>query len=352
MKHVGLCLLIFTGMLSEGRCENWRWSSRLDGSIVHDNNVLESISNPFADFTGRFLTDVTSHGRVFQSLNVFMQYRGGLETYKSYSEENRMVNDIQGNLTFPIHPEFSAGLNFQARNKLFFSAHRGYWYVQSSPFIRWKFPYNVRVSLFHVLSFLDYADGVIYDYLHQGAGVRIECAVTRSFNWNISWTFGNLRFDREAQDYEPIDLFNFQWTNLDKKQKDHHQELSTSIELYYWILLRIQYAYERNMSNSYGFTYNRPKFNILAAKNLKWGFTLRFYWNMLLKKYSDSLQPILQIRPDTENEENSFLLVDLSKDITKNMSVRFRMGWYRNESPFRDLYYEKTLISGGLSHRF
>jgi hypothetical protein len=263
-----------------------------------------------------------------------------------------MINDVKGSCEIPIQTGLSSGVTFQGRNKTFFNAEGGYSFYQASPFFRWSLPYGLRGSLFYTISFLNYSRGLNYDYRYRGGGIRLGLALWSRLTWDLRWTLGSLRYDRYAFAYEKIDPQTYQWFDLGMTQKDDLQEISTTLEIYKWALIRIEFSYLKNSSNSYGYSYTGPKINVLAAKSLPWSLTLRFYWTLLLKNYTDSLQPLLQLRPDTENEENNFTLIDISKDLKQNLSLRFRMGWYQNESPFRDLYYEKNLISLGLTQRF
>ena len=129
-------------------------------------------------------------------------------------------------------------------------------------------------------------------------------------------------------------------------------EFATGLEIYQWIFAGIQLSYQKIQSNNYGYAYTCPRLRCILAKSFKWDLTVRFYWSLYLKDYSDDLKPILQVFPDSENEENSFTVVDLSKDLRNQLSVHVRLGWYQNESPFRDLYYQKQLLSMGLTKRF
>jgi hypothetical protein len=38
--------------------------------------------------------------------------------------------------------------------------------------------------------------------------------------------------------------------------------------------------------------------------------------------------------------------------LKRQTSFRIRIGYYRNESPFRDLYYDKWSFSAGVTKRF
>lgn len=352
-RPVRIAVLVYLGFwTSQGLSQEWRWESRLDLSWVLDGNVFESVSDPQAAHSGRFFFEFSARGRPLKKLALSINYKGGLEGYRQYSVENRMVNDVTGLCEISLPKRFSAGTNFQGRNKAFFEVQRGYRFYHASPFVRWSFAYGAATTIFCAYSSLDYTGGTHYDYAYRSGGVLLEFALWPGVRWDLQASLATIQFDRSAFDFEEINRQTYEWIDMRMRQQDELAEITTSLEIVKWAFLHFRFTYQKNTSNSYGYSYSCPKISILAAKNFFWGLTLRFYWTLLMKQYTDSLQPILQLRPDTEHEENSFTLVDLSKDLNKNLSVRLRFGRYRNESPFRDLYYEKNIVSVGFTQRF
>ena len=352
-RYIGVGVLVLLGFwVEKGLGEGWEWSSRLDLSYVRDSNVFESISEPMSDHTGRFLFQLSGGGRPIKPVVLSFRYSGGLQGYGRYSMENRMVNDVKSSCEIPFWSRASLGVEFQGRDKTFFQIDRGYRFWQGSSFVRWTFPSGLRAELFYAFSLLDYVEGVNFDYDYRGGGVLLEMALMPRVTWEFQFVLGESRYERTAFGYEKTDDYTYQWIDRGRVQEDDLQEVSTTLEVYQWALVQFGYSYQWNLSNSYGYSYNQPQLNVLVAKTLPWGLAVRFYWVLQMKDYTDSLTPLLQIRPDTENEENSFTLVDLSKDLMQNLSLRFRLGWYKNESPFRDRYYKKNLISMGFTQRF
>ncbi|HEX9934019.1 MAG TPA: hypothetical protein VGB38_02380, partial [bacterium] len=168
----------------------------------------------------------------------------------------------------------------------------------------------------------------------------------------LQGVWGKVDYNRQAYGISSRSANFEQWTALGKSQKDPFGECSLQCEWTRWILLRVGLGYEVNRSNSYGYAYQRPKAHVLAVKSTASGWTFGFFWTSLVKRYSDSLRPILQIRPESENEENNVILADVAKTLDRGTSVKMQLGLYRNESPFRNLYYQKTLYSLGLTHSF
>ena len=81
-------------------------------------------------------------------------------------------------------------------------------------------------------------------------------------------------------------------------------------------------------------------------------FFVRGYMTWQKKNYRDTLLPFLPIELDTEQEENNFYVLDLSRDLWPEITAVVRWAWYKNESPWANLYYKKTLLQTFLEWRF
>jgi len=331
--------------------QSWKWQSRLDFSWVHDDNVFESLTGTNSDHSGRVLADFYGRGSLFKPVLLSLRYQCGLEGYSQYRVENRVINDGEVIFEVPIHRFFSFGTTLQGKAKTFFQTTRGYGFYQLSPFIKWISPKGLRGSLFYSYSLLDYRQGFYFDVRNQSGGFFIEYQVMPEITLDFRWTIGAFQYERHSFTYILLDT-SYQWMDLGVQQNDQYQVISTQLEIYKWALMRIGFSCRWNDSNSYGYGYACPEIRIIMAKSFPWDLTLRFYWSHRWKKYTDTLEPLLQIRPDTENEESSFTVLDISKDIMAKSSFRIRLGWYRNESPFRDRYYTKNLFSIGFTQRF
>ena len=352
IRHIRIVCLIFIAIWQgEGIGQDWRWRSRLDLAYVRDSNVFESFTEDQADDTGRLLLDVSGSGRVIHPIAVSFQYKGGIEGYRQYSDENRMIHDGKITCNAPLFRRLSAGLTVQGKTKTFFQTTRGYQISSISPVLRCSLPIGFRLSLIYSHAFLNYSQGTYFDTRYQNGGLLLEYTPFHELAVDIRWSMGTFTYDRNAFEYEFVDTA-YQWMDRGEKQKDRFQEIAVYLEIYHWGLLRVGGSYQWNHSNSYGYSYDCPELHLMFAKELPWNMMLRFYGTLRWKRYRDELLPLLQIRPDAENEESSFLVADLCRDIFKDCSLRFRFGWYRNESPFRSYYYQKNLISFGLTQRF
>jgi hypothetical protein len=199
--------------------------------------------------------------------------------------------------------------------------------------------------------YLNYRQGSFFDTDYQSAGLMLSWFPFYELSFDVKCSSGFLAYDRHAFDLVSIDT-TYQWMDTGEEQRDRFHEIALDLEIYKWGLLKLGFAYRWSRSNSYGYTYYCPDIHMRWAMGLPWEITLQVYGVLQWKRYEDALEPLLQIRPDSEYEENSFAVIDASRDIFRDCSLRFRMGWYRNESPFRSHYYQKRLVSCGATLRF
>jgi hypothetical protein len=323
-------------------------------SLVHDDNVFETMNGPSPDLTARLLFQCSwkrplgPGGKTRLALNV----QGAVEAYRRYSKENRSLTQAVLGCETPLNGSVRAGFDSDFRFKTFFEPGRGYAFFKVSPFVRCRLRQGWNGTLFFAASRLDFFGGSQYDYTARAGGAGIHWAAGSNLLVSVQCVFGEALYRRQA-----YGLFNWtknfeQWRDLGVSQRDPYTEPFLVFEWTKWLFLRCGLGYEISRSNSYGYAFNRPKANVLAVKSFDSGWTFGFCWTSQVKRYSDSLRPILQISPESENEENNCVLIDASKNVGRMVSVKFQAGWYRNESPFRDLYYVKTLYSIGMTRSF
>ncbi len=329
-----------------------RWQATVSFSGGTDNNILESISSPHSDATGRLMITLQGKSLLGPSLNTQFQYQGGLEGYAQYTKENRTIHQVSGNLNLPLENRFGFGIRFMGRLKTFFRDVRGYGISQFSPYFRIGLGQKLIASFSYDETIMNYEAGKNYDYNQSTYGINLIWFVNRRMKLNLQWTSGISTFDRNAFGYQIVSPEDSLWYNKNISQMDRIETYSIDLEMLYWALVRIGFCWEKNDSNSYGYGCTVPEIHGLIVIDLPGTFYINLLGTRQWKKYGDSLFPILQIRPDSENEENSFIATELSKDLGRKHTASIRFGWYRNESPFRNQYYEKTLISIGYAYEF
>ncbi len=347
-----LILLFFLGIVHPAAwSQTWRWQSRFDISLLSDDNVFESLTGSSSDQAGRLLLRLSAKGTQLRRVNATAQYLGGFEGYTRFSEENRMIHDASAACSVRLGGNFSARIGLGGKSKTFFQSTRGYRYWTLTPSVIWAPVRGVRTSLFASFAGMDWLAGRYFDTTHQRIGLTLSLEVRPGFTVELRSSLGEGAYQRNAFTSVETDS-TIDWMDLGVTQKDNLREVTVSMEWYGWALVQVNGMFQQIKSNSYGYAYTQPEFSATVVKPIPWKLSLALRAVIRWKRYTDSLRPLFQIRPDTENEESSYVVADLSRDISRTASCRIRLGWYRNESPFRNLFYEKQVVSLGLTQRF
>ena len=340
-----LLLLLFHQI---GSSQTWHWKSRFEGALVYDSNVFENFQNPVDDRLGRFFWELTGKNR-YQRVNTFMQFKGGLDGYSKHTIENRMVNELKGNHAFPITKRLAGSISYRLRARTFFKSSRDYLYISGSPAIQYQISRYFK-TLFALSTMSFYFKGnPNYNYNFLSARFALSGTI-HSLLLRFHIRTGTISYNRNAIDY--VNLENGYWADKGMIQKDNIIEGGIGFETYSWALVQTYFTWRQDRSNSYGSSYDLYQIHLILAKPLPWKMTCKLIGHLYLKSYNNSFDDIIQILPDTELEENTYLIFDIAKDVSDKHEIYVRTAWYKNESPFRNRYYEKFLFSAGCSFRF
>jgi len=328
------------------------WSAKCSVGLLQDSNVFESYDRPVQDGLGRAWLDAGCRVRPARPLLLFLNYSGGIDLYAGRSVEDRTVHTLIGSAETPLWGKTVLGLDMQGKVKSFLQADRGYGTGRLSPFLRMNlFGRALLKASWDVWGF-DYSPGEAFDYSALGANFVLESSPFPAVRWCLGFASHELRFKRQAVEWVFPDYRISPWIPLGFSQKDRITEYSASIEVYFWAYWLMRYSYERNRSNGYGYSYRDPEFELVFAKMLPWRLNVKLFWTQRAKTYSDPLTPFLQVRPDAEDETSSETLLDVSRALNEKLTARLRIARYRNESPFRNLYYRKDIASLGFCFEF
>lgn len=321
------------------------WQARLDLSFIHDSNVLESIYDQQSGNSARILVNMECTKHFTNHDQFHMVYRGGLEGYQALSPENRIIQHLSLIYAYKLTRHATIGLEPQVRWRTFFQSDRGYQWQKIDAFAQINLPWGFGIKVYTSLSKMD-ASGQHFDYNSRSDGFKI---MWRKSNKLLLYTgYSSELMNNKEFAYSYMTNYPFLYPE-DNKQKNLLQETMFGIEWMGWVLCRLELCYQTQFSNSYGYDFKKPEAELILVKSLPSHLSFRAYGRYQLKDYLDDLTSLIQIHPDTETEQSRYLLCDLIKDLNKNQSMRLRVGWYQNESPFRNLYYKKTVISIGMS---
>jgi hypothetical protein len=327
----------------------WRAQSRLQLSTEYDNNIRENPTDSLqiSDQALRFLVQ-TRATRAAPGSNFNLSYHGGLQLYADHGFENKLVNEITASGSRKLG-RFSAGVKLYGRLKLYLndildhSSGAGTVFVRLPPLRGFGNEFSLRYLG------QDYRDFPLYGYRDRQIRWRINRRVRRNTAAVVSLILGGMAHDRPAisatEDASQI-------TYLAGAQEDTY--LQTEAELNYSrrCLVNLRYTFQYNHSNSFGYSYARHQLIVILGVSLPHRFWLRSYAALQVKNYSDASPPIFLTDIDPERDDSNFVILDLSKDLNRQLSALLRLALYDNESVIRDRFYKKALITAGFDFRF
>jgi len=322
-------------------------NSRLQAGWEQDDNVFESLRRPVASSSFRLLYD--GRGRLRGGrLAAQLGYQGGLQIYQQAERENKLINDLRLDLTLRLNDRLQLGGQGYARLKLFLNRPDDYALGRWQIFLQGRAPAGVTVRAGYAEEAMDYATTDFYSYYSPGFFLSLQRGLGGGWTISPQLTRSSQRFQRNA--FTSSAAHNF--LAEAHRQKDDLLSAGLGVDwVHSSLLISLLYRYERNTSNSYGYSYDRQAATLSFVKNFI-GFYLRGYGGWQKKNYLDDLLPFYPLQLDTEREENNFLILDLSREVTSFMTVLLRAAWYRNESPWASLYYQKRLLSLGAEFKF
>ncbi len=319
-------------------------TGRLQMGYESDTNVEEQVHDGRSAENGRLLLDFKAQNRYWTA-----SYQGGGQLYTGFSIENKMAHELAAAVHRPLLKNFQLGMQTWGRLKHFINADRDLAFGFLQPFILMSLNEHTSIQTAFRQEVLDYKQSDYFDYTGYGVNVQVRRKI--STGWSVMPQFSWQRNFFVRQAYSSLANRNA-LASLSEKQRDNLTNIGLQSEwLWRSLLVTALYRYEMNGSNSYGYGYIRHVLSTIFAQQWqRWFFRGCFSWQK--KNYQDKLLPYLPLALDTEQEENNFIVLDLSRDLSDGLCIVARLAWYQNESPWANLYYRKTLTQLFFEWRF
>jgi len=309
---------------------------RIQAALEWDSNAEEALRESRAAHNLRFMLHSKKHLRRSSMLFLGALQCGG-QFYPDYSLEHKMINELSAGALMQLSPRTRIALESTLRSKTFFRRDIDYVLCRFGPSLTHAF-YGMETRAGIEWELLDYFNSRDYDASTPFVTLALGRRVGGNLMVRSCYARASRRFSRES--------------SAGGYQRDRIDRLDFEFDLLWRrLLLNLSLRAERNRSNSYGYSYTRGMILFLFAFELK-DFLLRCYGAGGSKRYDDDLLPFAPLELDSEREESNFLILDLSRDLSSGLTILLRAAWYRNESPWAALYYEKTLLNIGFEFRF
>lgn len=349
-KLLCLIILFFTDShfaLAQNEMSQWFFKNRFQCGLDYDTNVEETRTNHSSDGLLKLIWNSQTK-YTNQTFFVNLQYHGGFQYYFQTSSEHKTAHDLSGAFIYQLLPRMRFGIRLWGRLK-YFNQHDWHYYLKSSELF-----FVVNVLKFQLtpayenerLNYLKY-NRFNFDTHHFYLSLLKQ--ISQTFSVQLKSGYRIIDFQRYALSHDS-QLNDIRYLNY--RQNDDNTYFSIQGSFQKKVLSSLTYQYQRNSSNSYGFSFQEHRVTLSLISPISKTFFVRLYGGVERKRYDEALNKIIVTEFDSEREISNFLIVDFSADISSYMSLLFRWSWYNNESPVPGRYYAKSLASISLEYRF
>jgi hypothetical protein len=326
----------------------WRLNHRLQAGWEMDSNVYEALLDPRSGQDLRLLYEINAaaRGRVSACQ---LGYRGGGQFYAGLSRENKIIQEAETGGQISLGPSLQLGAQGWGRLKLFIRREDDYAFGRAQLYLSARLPASFSIKTGITGEGLNYARTLFYNYGAPGGFIQIQrrfgsCLILVAHANRSAMHYRRAAFTIATQNYD--------FPASGQLQNDRFTVCGIRLEgAWSAFIAQIGYRREDNRSNSFGYDYGRHVFEASFVKELA-GLFLRGLITVQQKEYGDDLYPFWPLQLDTEREENNFIVLDLSRPVYDRVELLLRAAWYKNESPWANLYYKKSLFSLSLEYQF
>jgi hypothetical protein len=334
--------------LNEAKTERtkWRLSHRLQGGWEYDGNIYESSARRTASGSARFLLS-TRGDRRSTRWQMHYNYSAALQTYPRYGNENKLSHDLSGQAGVRLSSWLHLSSKANATLKVYLENIADYGTTSGNVMARLVLPHQLSLELSGETGQLDYAATDLFDFTFNGMEVALRRPLVTSGAIEIMLNRRALRYQRRAlagnanQGLFPTAL----------AQRDALTTMRVGMTYGRKLVVQVAVELQLNRSNSFGYDFNRLRVSGLLGFRPAHRWMLRAAGLLQNKSYRDDLSRLNLRDLDTEREQSNFLVLDLSRDLSPEISLVTRAAVYDNESIVPGVFYRKTLYFAGLEVR-
>lgn len=342
---LGLLLLPLSNTLAQ---KPWQLDYRVQAGFENDSNIYESSVAPVSTPVGRLLLQSKAE-RVNKNVRLLFDYSGALLLYHAHNDEHKLLNDLKGGVTLRAGDwlRFFVQGEVILKNYLNNTADYG----TSGGILGATAGLSERAALEAGVENgqLDYAaSDSLFDYTFWGAFLSVRHRFAQS-------AVLELTAQRRRLDYLRFAYLHFN-SSLVQRAPYAQQENISAIRLTFTMnrkwLLRASLEAQFNRSNSLGYDYDRFRLQALTAWSPVKRWLIRAAAMVQTKSYAEATPPIVPPEFDAEREQSNNLIVDISRDLSGELTLLARISYHDNESPIRGVFYHKTVFFTGMELRF
>ncbi|MDZ7292631.1 MAG: hypothetical protein ONB44_21530 [candidate division KSB1 bacterium] len=336
----------FLTPLPESEKTKWRFAHRLQSGWEYDSNIYESSARYTTSGSARFLLNTRGERRD-ERWQIHYAYAAALQAYSGHPNENKLSHDLDGQLGLRLWPWLQLSTNASATLKFYLENATDYGTTAGDLKAAALLPHRILANLRMETGQLDYAETDFYDFTFRGAEFSLRRALGASSSLEATMNRRVLRYQRRAFSYhEPQGL-----VQKSELQRDVLTTLRLTMTGGRKIVTQVTLEAQMNRSNSFGYDFRRVRACGLLGFRPHQRWMLRAAGALQNKRYRDDLSRLNLRDLDTEREQSNFVVLDLSRDLSAEISLVARVAFYDNESTVPSVFYRKTLYFAGLEVR-
>lgn len=343
-----LPVLLFLSPSTTFAQKPWQLDYRVQAGFENDSNIYESSVAPVSAPVGRLLLQSKAE-RVSKNVRLLFDYSGALLLYHEHNDEHKLLNDLKGGVTLRASDwlRFFVQGEVTLKNYLNNTADYG----TSGGILGATTALSERAALEAGVENgqLDYAaSDSLFDYTFWGAFLSLRHRLAQS-------TVLELTAQRRRLDYLRFAYLHVNSTLVQRApyaQQENFSALRLTFTMSRKWLLRASVEAQFNRSNSLGYDYDRLRLQTLAAWSPARRWLIRAAAMVQTKSYAESTPPIVPPEFDAEREQSNNLILDVSRDLSNELTLLARISYHDNESPIRSVFYRKTVFFTGMELRF
>ncbi len=352
----GLLVLSATQVSASEGDRNRNVTVRAKIGLEYNDNVFEETDDRTGGLTVRSYLDLSS--TPFRSRRVLtsLQYQGALKRYLSSPTQDSLsaAEPIINSLNLSLQHELTKGIvtaiegeiknrTLTDRGKRHLPSQVGYLQGAAGLSLKVRLAGNLSGTFSYLRSFANFRELQELNFWAQEAGFYLDRRFSRGPRCRLGASWKRFKFNRGS--------LNGRLEQGGKLQRDTLRRVEVDFKFYKVLLISGGYAFLKNRSNSYGYSFNAHRLTVALGKTFPKEISLQLYGILQLKRYTEHIQGFPLVPIPRETEGNLFV-VKLSKDITDRCGIDAQYGLYRDESVRGDGFHTKSLYSCSLSLSF
>ena len=323
---------------------SWQFAPRVYAGVEYDSNIYEASARHVGAAAGRVLLQTRVEKNTAR-WRIDADYAGALQAYPEYRNENKLLQDLNGGLLWQAAERFRFFARGQATLKLYLENPTDYGTTTGVAGLFATLHPRARLELSAETGQLDYALGDEFDFVFSGAWLALHFRPAGTLQCETAlW--------QRRVEYPYRRVLSDTGILLVTPQNDDLTTLRLAASFGRKYFLRARLEAQRNRSTRDIFDYDRLQFHFLFGCNPAPHWLLRAAVMLQLKRYLTPSSPVPLPELDPEREQSNYAVLDLSRNLSTEVSWQWRLAFHNNETPVRGLFYRKVLLFTGFELRF